>query len=52
MNYPEEEVDIEAEVVHATGEGSGGYTKYFQEAVDEGETNVGEVVWRVINRRQ
>ena len=48
MTHLEEEGYDEAKVTHVTGEASVGEKKYFQEAADDGKTEVDKVVGKVI----
>ena len=52
MTHPEEEIDTEYEGIPVTREALGGETKYVQESVDEGETEVDEVVGKFSSRRK
>ena len=52
MTHPEGEIDTESELTPVTREASVVDTEYVQEAPDEGETKVDEVVGKVVNRRK
>ena len=52
MTHPEEEVYNESEVMSVTREASGRDTESVQEAADEGETGVDEVVGKYIKKRK
>ena len=52
MNHPEYGGDTEAEETHMTGESEVGDIKDVKESADEVETEVGEVVYKVIKRIQ
>ena len=51
VTHPEEKVYTEDELMNVTVEELVGETKYVQEAADEGETKVDEVVETFIRRR-
>ena len=52
MTHPEEERYTESEGIPVTRKASGEETKDVQEASDEGETEVDEVLVKFINRRK